>query len=241
MMIHSSIKTAFSAALLAGGLAMSSAAHAGIPLNTTGLKANAKLTFSVAAFGASSAANITFKELGNTTKLGDITVIDPESGLEETVPQYNLPVTKAIVSIGWNLKITADSGNSTRSALQINRGTRSAVLANFVVDFKGKVLYADVITGGVTTPKAAIYTFVETVPQKISFPKLVLNQSVTIGQLNFTEQAQTLLGDALALSAPLRASLAALDFGKIEILVTSYKRSPAVSDKPFTAADITTP
>ena len=234
-------KTALGSAFLVGGMAISSVAHAGIPLNTTGLKANSVLTFSVAAFGASTAAGIKFNGLGNTTQLADLTVIDPESGLEEQVPQFNFPVTKAIVSIGWNLKITADSGDATRSVLQINRGNRSASLANFVVDFKGKTLYADVITSGVTTPRAAIYKFVEVVPQKISFPNLVLNQSVTIGELYFTEQAQTLLGDALALSAPLRASLAGLDFGKIAILVTSYKRSPAVSNKPFTAADLPTP
>lgn len=231
------MKSVFGATILAAGLAASGAASA-ITLNTTGLQANSKLTFSVAAFGASSAAGITFQPLANMTKIGDITVIDPESGLEEIVPQFNQPVTKADVSIGWDLKITANYGLATRSVLKINRGSRSAALANFTVDFKAHVLYADVIVGGVTTTKAPIYTFVETVPQKISFPKLVLNQSVTIGELRFTPEAQTLLGDALALSAPLRASLAALDFGKIEVLVTSFKRSPAVSDKPFTAADL---
>jgi len=233
------IKSAFGAALLATGLIASGTASA-LTLNTTGLKANSVLTFSVAAFGASSAAGITFKGLGNMTKIGDVTVIDPESGLEEVVPQFNQPITKADISIGWDLKITANSGNATRSALQVARGSRQATLANFVVDFKAKILYADVITGGVTTSKAAIYTFVETVPQKISFPNLVLNQSVTIGELRFTQQAQDLLGDALALSAPLRASLAGLDFGNIAILVTSYKRSPAVSSTPFTAADLPT-
>ncbi|RYE01011.1 MAG: hypothetical protein EOP50_02735 [Sphingobacteriales bacterium] len=231
-------KTAIGSAFLVGGLAMSSVAHAGIPLNTAGLKANSVLTFSVAAFGASSAAGITFNGLGNTTQLPNVIVQDPESGLDEEVPRFNFPVTKAIISIGWNLKITADSGDATRSVLQVKRGSRTASLANFVVDFKGKTLYADVITAAATTKRAAIYSFVETVPQKISFPNLVLNQSVTIGELRFTQQAQDLLGDALALSAPLRASLAGLDFGNIAILVTSYKRSPAVSTTPFTAADL---
>lgn len=231
------IKSAFGAAFLATGLIASGTASA-LTLNTTALQANSKLTFSVAAFGASTAAGITFVPLGNMKKIGDITVKDPESGLDEVVPQFNQPVTKADVTVGWDLKITANSGLATRSVLQIKRGSRNAALANFTVDFKAKVLYADVIVAGVTTTKAPIYSFVEKTPQKISFPNLTLNQSVTIGDLRFTTQAQTLLGDALALSAPLRASLAALDFGTIEVLVTSFKRSPAASDKPYTAADL---
>ena len=63
-----SFKLAFGYALLASGLAFSGAASA-LTLNTTGLKANSVLTFTVAAFGSSSAAGITFRPLANMTRL----------------------------------------------------------------------------------------------------------------------------------------------------------------------------
>ena len=235
-MTISSMKLALGSTVLGLGLAVGGSASAGIVLPTQGLKANATLTFSLPAYGSATAARITFKSLGNMTKNGDITVVD-EFGVEDVVPQWNLPVTKADVSIGWDLKIKANSGASTRSALQMTRGSKSIVVANFVVDFNKHLLTSDFITGGVTT-NGGLYTFEEIVPQKISFKGLVLNQSVTIGKLILTEAAQQTLGDALALSDVLRATLKTQDWGTIAILVTSYKRSPAVSTTPFTAADI---
>jgi hypothetical protein len=224
--------------LLAAGLTVGTSASA-LTLNTVGLKANATLTFSVPAYGSATAASITFKPVANMTLNGMVDVVDPESGEPSPVPQYNLPVTKADVAIGWDLSIKATSGDSVRSALLLQRRNTAIGLANFKVDFVNKVVLCDFILTDGTTTNGGVYTFNEIIPQKISFKGLVLNQSVTIGNLVLTTAAQKLLGDTLALSAPLRATLVTQDWGTIAILVTSYKRSPAVSNKPFVAADLT--
>ena len=232
MMLNTFSKIALTAAMIAGAASASA-----LTLNTTGLKANATLTFSVPAYGSATAASIAFKPVGNMTYNGDVQVMDPEIGETSPIPQYNLPVTKADVKIGWDLSIKATSGDSTRSALQLNRRAARLTLANFKVDFVGKVVKADFIKADGTTTNLNLYTFEEIIPQKISFKNLVLNQSVTIGELVLTPEAQNLMGDALVLSAPLRATLVEQKWGEIAILVTSYKRSPAVSNKPYTAAD----
>ena len=234
----SSIKSAVGGLFLAAGLAFSGAASAGITLDTSALKANAELQLTTAATGASASARILFSPLGNTTQLDSVPVFDEELGENVDVPRFNMPVTKAKISIGWDLKITANSGESSRSALFIKRGTANLVLANFAIDFDKEIVYADVIQNGVTTGKVEIYTFDVVEPQKISFKNLVLNQSVKIGNLKFTQAAQDTLGNGLNLAASVRAALAELDFGTISILVTSYKRSPKANATPFTAADI---
>lgn len=238
-MTFSTLRFAAGSLFLAGGLTVGTAANALITLPTQGLQANATLTFSVPAYTSSTAAGITISALGNTIQNEDVGVLDPESGITDYVGQFVFPVTKANVTIGWDLKIKANWGASVRSALKLTRGARYAVLANFLVDFNQKVLFADFIkSNGETQLKQPLYTFVEVVPQKISFKNLVLNQSVTIGDLALPQGAQDFLGDELALSAPLRATLGAQRWGEIAILVTSYKRSPAVSTQPFTADDL---
>lgn len=234
----SSIKSAVGGLFLAAGLTFAGAASAGITLDTSGLKSDAVLQLTTASTAASSGARIVFTPLGNTTQLANVDIYDPEIEENVSVPRFNMPVTKAKISIGWDLKITANSGESSRSALFIKRGTNSLVLANFSIDFDKEIVYADVIRNGVTTSKVQIYTFDVVEPQKISFKNLVLNQSVKIGNLLFTEEAQTALGDGLNLPVSLRAALAAIDFGQISVLVTSYKRTPKANATPFTAADI---
>lgn len=234
----SSIKSAVGGLFLAAGLTFAGAASAAITLDTTGLKSDAVLQFSPAATSASSGAKIVFSALGNATQLADVDVYDPDIEENVTVSRFNMPVTKAKISIGWDLKITANSGESSRSALFIKRGINTIVLANFAIDFDKEIVYADVIKNGVTTSKVQIYTFDVVEPQKISFKNLVLNQSVKIGNLLFTADAQTILGDGLNLSAPLRAALASINFGDISVLVTSYKRTPKANATPFTAADV---
>jgi hypothetical protein len=225
--------------LLIGGLTMAGSASA-LVLNTAGLKANATLTFSVPAYYSATGkgVDIAFSGAGNMTYNGDVDVLDPEVGETSPVPQFNLPVTKADVKVGWDLSIKARSGDSTRSALVLNRRGIKLVLANFTVNFEEKKLYADFIKPDGTTTRDVLYTFVELVPQKVSFKGLVLNQSVTLGKLILTDSAQQTMGDVLNLSKPLRATLVSQDWGTLQILVTSYKRSPAVSTRPFTAADI---
>ena len=101
-----------------------------------------------------------------------------------------------------------------------------------------KIVFADIFTSTGTTTQAAIYTFKDNGDLKISFKGFVLNQSQTISNLIFTQQTQDILATELALSAPLKATLATQDWGTIAVKVTSYKRSPAVSNKPLTPADV---
>ena len=230
-------KLVLSSLLLSSGLVFSGAASA-LTLNTSGLKADSVLTFTIAAFGSSTAAKISFNPIGNMTRLADVTVIDPETNEPAQVPQFNQPVTKADIKIGWDLSITPTSGAAVRSGLQIIRGNLSATLANFNVDFVKKIVYADIFTATGTTPQAAIYTFKDNGDLKISFKGLVLNQSQSISNLVFTPQTQDILATSLSLSGPLKATLATQDWGTIAVKVTSYKRSPAVSNKPLTPADV---
>jgi hypothetical protein len=233
----SSVKLAVGSALLASGLGLSGTASA-LTLNTSGLKANATLTFSVSAYGSATAAGITFGQLANMTRNADVAVTD-EYGNVDMVPQWNLPVTKADVTVGLLSGIKTNYGNSTRSVLQIKRSGRTLTLANFVLNFKTNQITADYIldrTAG--TKGGTVFDFKPLAPEKVSLKGLVLNQSVTVGKMILTQSAQTTMGDFLALSPPLRATLVTQDWGTIATLVTSYRRSPAVSDKPFTVADL---
>lgn len=230
-------KTAFASAIVASTMAFSGAASA-LTLNTSGLKADSVLTFTVAAFGSATAARIAFNPIGNMKRLADVTVIDPETNEPSPVPSFNQPVTKATIKIGSNLSITPVSGAAIRSGLQITRGLKSATLANFNVDFEKKIVYADIFTSTGTTAQAEIYTFKDNGDLKISFKGFVLNQSQSISNLIFTQQTQDILATELGLSAPLKATLATQDWGTIAVKVTSFKRSPAVSNKPLTPADV---
>ncbi len=232
------LKFAFFGAVLAAGLTVGQTASA-LTLNTSGLKANATLTFAYDAYYTLIGSRSSIAALGNTVDRGFVTGTnaDGESG---DVPVFEMPVTQATVSIGWDLSIKADAGKSTRSALLLARGSRSAVLANFEIDFKAKIVYADLITGGVTTNKMPLYTFEVVTPQKISLKNLVLNMSETIGELRVTPTSKTALGTALGLTEPVQLALAELDFGQIAIQVTSYKRTPKANDKPYTQADVPT-
>lgn len=231
-------KSAAGGLFLAGGLAFSGAASAGITLDTTALKSDATLEFSVSATNAAAAAKITYGPLGNTSELAPVTYYDAESEADVTVQRFGMPVTKAKISIGWDLKITANSGESSRSALIVKRGTKTVVLANFSIDFDKEIVYADTFVNGVATGKVEVYTFDVVEPQKISFKNLVLNQSVKIGNLKFTPSTADLVGDGLLLQPIIKQQLAGLDYGTISVLVTSYKRSPKANATPFTLADI---
>ncbi|MEY2840696.1 MAG: hypothetical protein RJB60_2995 [Pseudomonadota bacterium] len=234
-----SYKIALASALVAG-FAFTSSASA-LTLNTTGLKANSVLTFTVAASGSSAAAGITFRPLGNMTRLADVSVVDPETGLNEVVESFNQPVTEAVVKVGLDLKITPLAGSAVRSGLQIIRGQKTATLANFKVSFETKKVFADIILAGETKKQIAIYDFKDNGDLKISLKGLVLNQSQSVSNLIFTTETQDILASALTLSAPLKATLATTDWGTIAVTVTSFKRSPAVSNKPLTAADVPAP
>lgn len=222
-----SFKAAASGLLLAAGMAFSGTASA-LAINTTALKANSTLQFSNEAFAAASAARITFSALGNT-------IAGPTTPYEDlNVPSFILPVTKADVSIGWNLKVTPNSGEAIGSALLVNRGTRQLALANFEIDYKTDQVYADVIVNGKTT-NMAVYSFQEMTDLKIGLKGLSLTMNQTLGNLVLTTKAADTFADALSLSGPLKETLAGLNFGTITIDISTALRKP-VSAKPFTAS-----
>jgi hypothetical protein len=229
-------KIALIAAFAAPALALSGAANA-LTLNTAGLKADSVLTFSVAASGASAAATVVFQPLGNMTSLPGVAKEDPETGDTVLVESFNQPVTKADIKVTSSLAIVPTSGAAARSGLKLIRGKVYVGLANFVVNFDKKIVYADIITPTATLTQAELYTFKDNGDLKISLKGLVLNQSQSVSNLVFTDAAQKAIADGLSLSSALRAVLPGLDWGTIAVKVTSYKRSPAVSTTPLTAAD----
>jgi hypothetical protein len=232
-------KIAISSSLVAFAALASSSASA-LTLNTAALKANAVLQFSLEAFGSSSAAGISFAKGGTITDLPAATVSNSQ-GNPTTVPVFNLPVTKVDVSIGSSLNIIPNYGLSTGAALHVTSADGGdAYLANFKVDFKNKIITADLIDAYLKTVETALplYTFVEVKPQVVSLKGLVLNEKNYLGKLVFTPTIIPKLTNALLVSPGLVPALAGLDWGTINVEVTSYKRSPAVSDKAFTLANI---
>lgn len=230
-----SFKTAFAATIVASAALASTSASA-LTLNTTGLKANATLQFSVEAFGASTAAGVKFAPLGNTAKVGDVVATEAAGTL--SVPVFDLPVTKADIAIGWDLSITPTSGDSSGAALRLTTPDQGgdAVLANFVVDFVGKTVYADLIDVFLKTTEKRIplYSFVEYKPKTISFKGLVLNQRAYLGTLVFAPSVIDKLADALLIAPVLRPGLATAKWGTINIEVTSYKRPNKITNAPYT-------
>ena len=175
-----SFKTAASAVLLIGGMAIGSVASA-LSLNTTALKANSTLQFSSEAATASSLAGISFSALGNTI-VGAGTTTNGK-----VAPSFILPVTQADVSIGWNLKVSPNAGEAIGSALKIQRGDSSLTLANFEIDFKKDQVFADVMINGSVT-NMAIYSFTEKTDLKIGLKGLALTMNQTLGDLALTEK-----------------------------------------------------
>lgn len=225
------------ASVLTAGLACSGLASA-LTLDNSKLEANTVYTMSPSAYGASTAAGVTFTPLGNMTKIRDVTVVDPETGLDEVVPQFNEPVTKADISIGWDFKIAVNWGLTSRSALKITRSGRSVITANFKSDFKQHIIYADLIIAGRIYPNTPLYSFEDATPLSISFKNLVLEQTQRLHKMVMRPEARGLVADALQLSAPLRATLETQEWGTLDVKVTSYKRRvPLASTVPFSAAD----
>ena len=165
---------------------------------------------------------------------------DRPNGRKATAPVYNFPITKADVSLSWDLKATPNTGLTNRSALRFTNEFGDVVLANFDVDFKGQVLYCDLIdtVAGTTAKRIPLYTFIKTQPDSTSLKGFVLNQTGQLGKLVFTKEAADRLAAGLNIDDVLRSTLEVIDWGKIDIKVTSYKRSPKVNDKPLTLADV---
>lgn len=239
-MTTATFKTVLGSIALAAGLAATTSASA-LTLNFTGTESNAVLTFSLPAKGSAAAAGIVFTPMGNTTRLADLSVVG-SNGRPGTVPVYNLPVTKADVSIAWDFKISTNWGESAGAALRLTSADSGGDLglANFYIDFKKKVIYADVIdvVKKTTAKRSSIYSFVDVVPEVVSLKGFVLNQTAKLGNMVLTESAVTQLGDGLGLDEVLRTPLIDLDWGTLDIKVTSYKRAVKITNTPFTLANV---
>jgi hypothetical protein len=213
-----------------------------LTLNTSGLKSDAAFTLSLSASGSLKATGTEMyaAENSTTTNLPAVNVVD-ERGNARTVPSFNMPITSADVKIGLDLKISPNSGVSNGAALRITTPLGGdAVLANFKVDYKAKIVYADLIDVYLKTTEKAVplYTFAEYKPQSMSLKGLVLNQRTYCGNLVFTPTSLSKLTDALLLDETLVNAIKNLDWGTIDTVVTSFKRSPALSGKPYTLADV---
>jgi hypothetical protein len=237
---------ALTGVMAVAGLAVSTGASA-LTLNTAGLKATSVLTLSYAGYGSATGAGVSFVPLGNMTKIGDVSVYDPDLDENVLVPSYNQPVTKADVAVGWDLKIKPKSGQASRSALQLVRTGKGGVknwvvLANFDVNFTDKMLYGDVFTSaGTVLNHVPIYSFKDNGDLKIGLKGLALTMKQSISELYFQPVTSDEIGKTLALSVPLKAVLVSTDWGNIKIDVSTALRIPKVNDKPLTIADIPAP
>lgn len=232
-----SFKIAAATAVLAAAFAPAQA----LTLNTAALKANSTITFSAEGFSNATAATVKIKPYGNTVQLADATAIG-SSGREVKVPVFQFPVTKADVSVGWDLKIEPVSGQTARSALRLTSDFGDVVLANFDLNFKENRLYADVLDFyGQKSTRVVLYTTVKTKPSVISLKGFVLNQTAQVGDLMFTPESRDLVAAALGLDEVLKAALAQLKWGTIDVLVTSFARKPAVNATPLKLSDVTEP
>jgi len=228
--------------LVAVAAAVAASSASALTLNTTGLKADAAFTLSLNASGSlkASGTEMTAAENSTTTNLPEVSVVD-ERGNTRTVPSFNMPITSADVKIGLDLKISPNNGQSNGAALRIKTPLGGdAVLANFKVDYKAKIVYADLIDVYLKTTEKSVplYSFEEYKPQVMSLKGLVLNQRTYCGKLVFTPTVMPKITDALLLDETLVNAIKSLDWGTIDTVVTSYKRSPALSGKPYTLADV---
>lgn len=209
------------------GMGVSGSASA-LSLDTTFLQATSTLQFSASAYNATNLLNISFSSLGNTYQNGSVTT----NGV--SVPTFVLPVTNADVSIGWNLKISPNSGDATGSGLLLTRGYAQLGLANFSIDYTTDKVYADVLAGGKST-NMAVYSFTELTDLNIGLKGLSLTMNQTLGTLKLTNEAANTFASVLGIDDVFKGVMLGLDFGTITIDINTGLRKP-VSDNPLTAA-----
>jgi len=231
-----------SALILSAGLLFSGAAHAALTLSHVTWTADSFQTFSIAGMGSLAAAKLQVYAVGNTQKMPDATLTDPETGDEVQVPVFRFPVTKSKVKLFVDSHLSdTQVGWVTRSGLKFSRTGNPAirvVLANFRSDFKNRIQYADIITPTETLKDVPAFTFnvEQSVYADIKKGRIVAKGSVT--NMVMTPEAIEAIGDALKLSNILRAPLKTLDWGRVVVDVNNKHRDPHTNDKPLTAADV---
>lgn len=229
----STIQHTFKAAGLAAiaSLTLSTSASA-LTLDTTFLAANSVFTLSQDALDAMTVANTSMSALGIASAAAGV-----KSASGDLLPSFNLPVTKVDVSLGlppFSPLVSPNWGDATGSALAITRGTKSVVLANFVIDYSKDLVLADITANGVTTKNTSLYSFVAT-DLNIGLNGLTLNMHQQLSNLVFTNTALATFTSGLGLSKVLATPLKTLDFGTITIDINGALRSP-VNATPFTAS-----
>lgn len=218
----SSLRVAFSGVLLAGGMAAASSASA-LVLDTSDNKANATLQLSTSAKNLLSNSAINLSARGNATSSNGSTFV--------------LPVTEANISVGF-FKLTPISGEAMGSAIAITKSgnTKLVGIGNFSLDFSNNTVYSDVFVNGQTT-NMGLFTFNEKTDLKLG---LSLSGGLTLyntlDNLKLTTAGKDTFASALNLSAGLADQFAALNWGTIQVNITSALRKPPVSTTPFTAA-----
>jgi hypothetical protein len=211
------------------GFGVSTSASA-LSLDTTYLQANSTLQFSASAYNATNLLDISFSTMGNAYQSGSVTTGNT------SVPTFVLPVTNADVSIGWNLKISPNSGEAIGSGLLLTRGYAQLGLANFAIDYTTDKVYADVMWGGKST-NMAVYSFTEQTDLKIGLNGLALTMNQTLGNLKLTGQAVDTFASVLGVDDLFKGVMSGLNFGTITIDIKTALRKP-ISDNPLTAASM---
>lgn len=213
------------------GLTVASSAQA-LTLDTTFLQANSVFALSQDAMDAMTLASTSMSALGNASNA--LSTTSTTGGL---LPAFNLPVTKVDVSLGlppFSPLISPNWGNATGSALAITRGTRSVVLANFVIDYSKDLVLADITANGITSKGSSLYSFTAT-DLNIGLNGLTLNMHQKLSNLVFTDTALASFTSGLNLSKVMAAPLKTMDFGTITIDINGALRSP-INATPYTAA-----
>lgn len=226
----STFKYSFKAAGLAlvASFGVATSAQA-LTLDTTFVAANSVFSLSEEAWDAMSAASTSISALGIASNAPGT-----KSSTGDLLPAFNLPISKVDVSLGLNPLVSPNYGEASGSALQIARGSKSVILANFAIDYAHDLVLADITTNGVTTKATSLYSF-ESTDLKIGLSGMTLNMHQTLSNLMFTDSALATFSSGLSLGKALTAGLASIDFGTITIDVNGALRSP-INAKPFVAS-----
>ena len=196
-----------------------------LTIPTNFLNANAIQTFSEFGVKGLNAVDITVKALGNSTEIS-------------TAPlAFNLPVTKLSVQ-----GLKPSGGGSIGSALGFERLNdedvlRKLVLANFMIDFKKKLVLADATYNGQTHASTPIYTFNEQSPLaiKYKFPLSITAYQV-LDKLFLTPEAKVAFTEGLDLPPFAKPILDSTDYGTITIDVKVSLRNKPVPTRPYVPA-----
>lgn len=196
-----------------------------LTIPTNFLNANAIQSFSEFGVKGLKAVDISVKALGTATEIS------------KSPLAYNLPVTKLTVE-----GIKPSGGGSIGSALAFERLNdddvlRTLVLANFMIDFKKKLVLADATYNGKTHASTPIYTFNEQTPLqlKYKFPLSIMAYQV-LDKLFLTPEAKVAFTEGLDLPGFAKPILDQTDYGTITVDVKVSLRNQPVSTRPYVAA-----